>query len=170
MKNIILIGFMGSGKSSVASLLSKKLKMEIFEMDKLILKKSKRKSINDIFKKDGEIKFRELEIRTAKKLSTEDGVIVSSGGGVVMNKIIIDYLRQNGVIIYLNASLVTIHTRLAGVEDRPLFKNKKTSQKLYELRKPLYEDYSDVAINVNGKTVERISTDIISKLKSYGWK
>jgi len=110
---IILIGFMGSGKTTVASILAKKLNLEVIEMDDLIIKKSG-KSINQIFNQDGEERFREMEIEVSKSLMSKDECIISSGGGIVMNKINIDFLRKNGKIVFLKKSFSEIieHTKL----------------------------------------------------------
>ena len=101
-KNIVLIGFMATGKSSVAHLLAKRLNKRVVSTDSLIEKKSK-KTIPQIFKQDGEIRFRELEIQVVKKVSEMKNVIVDCGGGVVLNKINIDRLKKNGIIILLTA-------------------------------------------------------------------
>ena len=78
--NIILIGFMGSGKSSVAALLAQKIKWPIRETDELVKEQSGRKNIKELFLLDGEIRFRELEIEVAKQISVEKNIIISTGG------------------------------------------------------------------------------------------
>src|SRR5438445_691819 len=119
--NIILIGFMGSGKTSVARMLEERTKMSFIEMDAIVVQASGRKTVNEIFERDGELRFRELEIETAKKVANNHDVIISTGGGVVMNKIIIDYFKKNGTIIFLDTPFKTIQQRLSGDTSRPLF-------------------------------------------------
>ena len=161
MKNIILIGFMGSGKSSVAHELAHTLKLNIQESDALVLSKSRRKSINDIFSLDGEIRFREMEIEIAKKLSGTKNSVISTGGGMIINKISIDYLKKNGIVIFLDTSFGEITKRLKGDTTRPLFSNIIAAQKLFQLRKSLYQAYADNSIVTDGKSVSEITNLII---------
>ncbi len=162
--NIVLIGFMGSGKTTASQILAKKLDKKSVEMDDLILKASKRKTISEIFKKDGEVRFRELEIEVAKKIGSKKDVIISTGGGVVMNKIIIDYLLQNGKIVYLETAFDVVEKRLKGEKDKPLFKNVLKARKLFEFRKPLYDYFSEYMVNTNTKTPEQVADEIVRKL------
>lgn len=157
---IILIGFMGSGKTSVGKELSKKLRYSCIEMDEFILKASRRNNVNEIFDKDGEIKFRKLEIVTAKKLSDKDNVVVSCGGGIVMNKINIDHLKQNGLVVFLNTSFETIKKRLDHDTTRPLFRDLKKAKKLYDFRQPLYLEYSNIIISTDDKTINKVCEEI----------
>lgn len=156
---------MGSGKTTVGKLLGKKLNLKTIEIDEHVLKASKRKSINEIFEKDGELRFRELEIATAKKIGKKDNVVISPGGGVVMNKIILDYLREGGVVVYLETSFHEVEKRLASAHDRPLFKNPLAARKLYEYRGPLYDFLSEYMVITNGKTPEKVADEIIEKIK-----
>lgn len=169
MKNIILIGFMGSGKTTVAYLLGKMLKMDVVEMDNIVLKNSKRNSINEIFEKDGEIRFRELEIEAAKSIKDLQNTVISTGGGVVMNKIILDYLRQNGVVVYLDTSFYEIQKRLEKTSDRPLFKNVLAARKLFEFRNPLYDFFSEYMVTTNDKDQEAVASEIAKKVKEPGF-
>lgn len=170
---IIFIGFMGAGKSFFAKRLAKRLGLEMIEMDELILGKSGRVSIGEIFNKDDEIKFRELEIETAKELQEKDNVVIDAGGGVVENKIILDYLRKNGIVIFLNSPLEIIEKRLKDDQTRPLFKDKEKSKRLYEFRMPLYRAYSDVIIDTgeitffNPNETERILDNIVEKINTH---
>lgn len=159
---LILIGFMGSGKTTVGNLLAKKLNLEVIEMDELIIKQEG-KSINNIFSQDGEIKFRELETQIAKDLDIKNNVVISTGGGVVTNKKNIDYLKKNGKIIFLKTSFTEIEKRLKNVKDRPLFKDKKKAKELFIFRQSLYEEYADLIVNTNGRSVEEVTYEIISQ-------
>lgn len=166
--NVVLIGFMGSGKSSVALGLAKKLKMKMVDMDDLVLKSSGRKSISEIFKKDGEIRFRELEVSVGKKVARRKSAVIATGGGVVMNKIILDFLRINGQVIYLKTSLESIFNRIKKSEDRPLFKNFHEIKYLLKLREPLYKAYADFVISTDHKNVSEVINSIIKRLDKYG--
>ncbi len=163
--HIILIGFMGAGKTTIAKQLSSITKLPIQEMDQLIIDNSNYETINQIFNRKGEIGFRELEIETAKTLSRiNKPAIISTGGGVVMNKIIIDYLRESGTIIYLHATLSVITERLSGDTTRPLFKDLEAATKLYKLRQPLYKSYCDLMIDTNHDHPQVIAQNIINQL------
>lgn len=159
---IILIGFMGSGKSTVAEKLADMLDIKNIEMDNLVLTKSKRKSINEIFKKDGEECFRKLEAEIASDLSKRDDVIIASGGGVGVNKELLDIL--GGVSLYLKTDFSEIEKRLEGDKNRPLFKDIKEAKKLYEERKSLYEKNADHVIETDGKDIDDVTQEIIKKL------
>ena len=158
--NIILTGFMGAGKTTIANLLAQKLKREVVEMDDLVIKKSKRKSVKEIFELDGEIVFRELETHVARDLQNTDNIIVSAGGGVAMSSLNMLYLKKNGVVFYLKTSFRAIGRSLKKDKARPLFQNKKEARILYKIRRPIYKYYADVVIRTspktNKKTVDRI--------------
>lgn len=168
LMKLILIGFMGSGKTLVAKLLAKKLKLKLIELDDLILKVSNRTSINQIFNKDEEIRFRQLEINQAKKLASLKNTVISTGGGVVMNKIILDYLKQNnGQVIFLQADFSVIQKRLKNDSNRPLFTDLKKAKKLFLFRQPLYEHYADLTIPTNNLSINQVANLIIKKQKLY---
>lgn len=162
--NIILIGFMGTGKSSVAPVLADKLNMEYIEMDKLIEKKAG-KSIEKIFKDSGENVFRGYEISVAKDLGDINNAVVSCGGGVVLNKIIIDYLKKNGILVGLFADFQTIRRRVENDLQRPLFKDLAKAEELYNLRKSLYEFYADKRVSTVDKSVEEVAGEIVKIIR-----
>lgn len=159
--NIVIIGFMGSGKTVVSRTLGKKMKMDFLEMDDFIIKKSGRRTVNSIFDKDGERRFRELEVEVAKELSKRKNSVISTGGGIVLNKISLDYLRENGYVIHLRTSFAEANRRLKDFHDRPLFRNPREARKLYNFRKALYREYSDNYVRTDGKTIDEVSEDII---------
>jgi shikimate kinase len=158
---IILSGFMGSGKSSVAKKLGPLLRLPIIEMDELVFEKTKTKSMHEVFAKGGELLLRETEIAIAKEYASADNIIISTGAGVVMNKIIFDYLKGGGgKIFFLRATFQTVAARLADDALRPLFKNSVEAKSLYHFRQPLYLEYADQIIEVDKKTVEEIAQEI----------
>ena len=156
---IALIGFMGAGKTTVAKLLAKKLQLDYADMDDLILEKSAHQSINDIFEKDGEIAFRELEIAVAKDLQHKRKIVLATGGGVVMNKIVLDYLGADGVIVFLKTSYEKSDSR-ANKSTRPLFKDAVKARELYNFRMPLYERYANMIVETDNKTAEQVADEI----------
>jgi len=108
--SVALIGFMGTGKTTVGKALAEKLNRQFIELDELIEKKAG-KPISDIFKQEGEIAFRELEIEVTRDIANNKNVIIACGGGLVLNKINIDRLRKECIIVYLTASFGTILKR-----------------------------------------------------------
>jgi len=160
---IILIGFMGAGKTTIARMLAQKLSFENIDMDTLIIQKSGRTSDKEIFEKDGEIAFREMEIAVAKELQNKNNAIISTGGGVVMNKIIVDYLKQDGIVIYLKNTFETAKKRI-GKNPPPLFQDETMAKKLYEVRLPLYHYYANVVIETDDKNPQDIVEEIIKSL------
>lgn len=158
---IILIGFMGSGKSSVAKKLGQLLTLPVLEMDELVLQKTQAKDMHEVFIKGGELLLRKTEIAIAQEYASVEKNIVSTGAGVVLNKIILDYLKgREGKIIYLNAHFQTLENRLAGDVSRPLFTNRHEAESLYHFRRPLYLAYADHVIDVDEKSIEEIAQEI----------
>ena len=160
---IILIGFMGAGKTTVAKLLAEKLRLEYVDMDDLVLEKSAESSIKEIFDKAGELAFRELEIAVAKELQHRQNVVLATGGGVVMNKIILDYLGQGGVIVFLKTSYEESESR-ADKSTRPLFRDPVKAKDLYNFRLPLYERYAGMIIETDKKTAKTVADELIRQL------
>lgn len=158
---IILIGFMGSGKSSVAKNLAHLLHLPLVEMDELVLQKTNTKNMHEVFAKGGELLLRETEIAIAQEYAWAENTIISTGAGVVLNKIILDYLKKDaGKIFFLHASFQTIAVRLADDILRPLFKNIVEAESLYHFRLPLYFKYADQVVEVAKKSVEEIAREI----------
>lgn len=155
---IVLIGFMGAGKSTVARVLSKILRLEIVEMDDLVYQKTNTQNMHEVFAKGGELLLRETEIAIAKEYAPKENVIISTGAGVVLNKIILDYL--DGKVFFLNARFEQIIKRLEGDHARPLFKSVSEAKKLYDLRLPLYLHYADEIIDVDFRSPDEIALNI----------
>jgi shikimate kinase len=163
MSNIILIGFMGSGKSTIGKILSKISGLEFVDMDDVILKESEKSSIKQIFQDMGESYFRQLETKIAKELSKKNNLVIATGGGVIMNKVNIEFLKESGTIVYLESSFETIQRRIKPNGERPLFNDLEAAEKLYDLRQPLYLAYSDINVIADGnpkKVAERILEQI----------
>ena len=166
--NIALIGFMGTGKTAVGQALAGKLDKKFIELDPLIKRKAG-KSIPEIFKQNGEIAFRELEIEVTKEVAERKNVVIACGGGVVLNKINIDRLRKESLIVYLTASPKIILKRTSNdAEERPLLKVANptlTIQGLLKFRKPFYERAADIKINTSKLDIDAVVKQIIVKIK-----
>lgn len=168
--NIALVGFMGTGKTAVGRLLAQKLNRKFVELDPLIEQKAG-KSIPEIFQQDGEIAFRELEIAVTKEVSSGKNLVIACGGGVVLNKINIDRLRQEGIIVYLTAPPGVILRRVLGDGTRrPLLEvadPAATIRELLQFRKPFYLMAADIKIDTSKLDTTSIAEQIIARLKEY---
>jgi len=140
--NIVLVGLSGSGKTTIGKLLEKYLSgMKFVDTDEIIVKREN-KSINEIFAESGEQKFREIEKAVTEEVSKDDNLIISTGGGVVLNKENILNLKKNGVVFYLKTSPEVIAERLKNDNTRPLLKVDDVKEKLFkmlETREKLYQ-------------------------------
>ncbi len=166
--NIALIGFMGVGKTAVGKALAKKLNRKFAELDLLIERKAG-KPIPEIFQQDGEVAFRELEIEVTREIAREKYLVIACGGGVVLNRINIDRLREESRIVYLTASPGVILKRISGDGgERPLLKGDNPSSTIHGLlrfRKPFYERATDIKIDTSRLDIDSVAEQIISRLK-----
>jgi shikimate kinase len=164
--SIALIGFMGVGKTAVGKVLAKRLNKEFVEVDYLIEQKAG-KPISEIFEQDGEVAFRELEIEIAKEVSQNKNQVIACGGGIVLNKINIDRLRKDSVIVYLTASPSVILKRVSNGGERPVLKinNLPTIQGLLRFRKPFYERAADFKVNTSRANINSVVGQIIDKVR-----
>lgn len=166
--NIALIGFMGTGKTVAGQALAGKLGRKFVELDSLIEKKAG-KTIPEIFQQDGEVAFRELEIEVAKEVSERKNLVIACGGGIVLNKINIDRLKQEAIIVYLTASpMVTLKRTLGDGQTRPLLHVRDKLSEIRELlkfRKPYYERAADIEINTSRLNTDSVVEQIISRVK-----
>lgn len=161
---IVLIGFMGAGKTTTGKLLAKKLELEYIDMDSMIIKKSNRSSDREIFDIDGEEIFRKLETDVSEYLKEVKNVVISTGGGVVMNEANIDCLGNNGTVIFLKNSFETSKKRISKKNPPPLFRNENKARELYDLRQQLYKKYSDITVETDNKFPKSVADEIINIL------
>lgn len=169
-KQIILIGFMGTGKTVVSRLLAERLGIQLVDTDEEIIKNEKM-DINSIFRKYGEDYFRKCESNVLKNLlnSTTPSVI-STGGGIVLSAENREAM-VNSIVILLEASPLEIVKRIGEDKERPLLKNSNNMLEnitnLLDQRIDLYENNCDIKINTDNKTIEQITNEIITKLISF---
>lgn len=164
--NIVLIGFMGSGKTTISKKLSERFGMEIVEMDQIISEREKM-SISDIFAVKGEPYFRDLETKLLIELQAEKNVVISCGGGVPMRECNVVEMKKNGRVVLLTARPETILERVKDDHSRPLLENNKSVafiQELMEKRREKYEAASDIIIETDGKSAEEICEELVGKL------
>lgn len=165
MKNIYLIGFMGSGKTTIATALAEKLGLTEIEMDAWIVNKEGM-SINDIFAKFGESYFRQVEMDLLRELAEREDTIVSCGGGAVLREENAALMRQAGKILLLKAAPETIYERVKDSTDRPLLNgnmNVDYIRSLMDAREPRYLAAADAVVTVDGKSVEDICSEIYER-------
>lgn len=164
MKNIILIGFMGSGKSTVGKFYANKNNMKQIDTDLYIENKQNRK-VSEIFASDGEEAFRMMETDCIRDLlnQTHERYVVSVGGGLPMREINRRLLHELGVIVYLKADISTLEKRLSGDKKRPLLQGGNLHDKiasLMEQRESVYEELADLVIKTDNKSFEKIEEEI----------
>lgn len=168
-KNVILIGFMGSGKTTVGLKLSYKLRMPVEDTDKFIEQRENR-TISRIFEEDGEQYFRALETKTLEEFRDREYTrIISVGGGTPVNPRNREIMRQCGTVVYLRIQPETVYERLKDDTTRPLLQCADPLTKirtLLESRKEAYEDAADIVIDVDGKNMEEVLEELTGKLLS----
>jgi shikimate kinase len=166
MKNIVLTGLMGTGKTAVGRELARLLNMQLIDIDTKI-EDAEKMTINEIFKQFGEPRFREIETEMIKKLSESKNRIISAGGGAVLKQENMGILSKSGIVVCLTATPETILRRTSNSNDRPLLQVENPLKKIKELlnfRKPFYEK-ADIMIDTEGKTPLQIAEEIIEKVK-----
>lgn len=164
--NIVLIGFMGSGKSTVSDYLKKAFDMDVVEMDALIAEQQ-RMSIPEIFEKYGEEYFRNLETQLLIDMQAQSNVIISCGGGVALREKNVVEMKKNGKVVLLTATPEIILERVKDDEERPLLRGNKNVEfigNLMEKRREKYEAAADIVIATDGKTVFEICKEIVQNL------
>lgn len=163
MRNVILIGFMGCGKTTVGLRLSYRLRRTVIDTDKEIEKEEQR-TISDIFAADGEAYFRDRETACLQKLKESvNNQIISVGGGLPLREENRELLRELGQVFYLRATGDTIYERVKEDTTRPLLQGGdplKKIKKLLKERDPYYNAAADVVISVDGKSFDQILDEI----------
>ena len=164
-QNIVLIGFMGSGKSMIARELGKRLKARVVGTDDLI-EDREGKTIHEIFESKGEASFRDLESGIIKEVSLCQGIIIDCGGGVVLCEENLKFLKTNGIVFYLQAAPEVIYQRIKNESHRPLLKTPDplgSIKELYQQRLPLYNQ-ADYTIDANDASIEGPVVEILKKI------
>ena len=166
--NIILEGFMGSGKSTVSELLSDKLELELIDTDEAIEEAEGRK-IPEIFEQDGEEAFRDMETGLMEMVISEHmrETVISLGGGLPIREKNRELLKRAGKVVYLRTSPETVYDRLKGDETRPLLKSEDPLARIKELqdeRGKIYEEAADIIVDTDGKTPAEVANEIIAAI------
>ncbi|MBE5740257.1 MAG: shikimate kinase [Clostridiales bacterium] len=162
--NLILCGMMGAGKTTIGIKIAELTGRRWYDTDGLIV--DKHGKISDIFEYYGEAHFRKLETDIVKDLAKKDGLVISTGGGLVLKKENNEVLQKNGKIVFLRATLDTLSKRLKVDGERPLLQTSTESirdrlARLLAERSPIYEHVADYIVDVDGKTPEEIAKEIV---------
>lgn len=166
---IVLIGFMGTGKSSLGRLLARKLKFTFIDTDALIEERQGR-SITEIFATDGEPFFRQLERDLALELSLVPRAVISTGGGFPLNPDNIQALRQDGFIVALTATPEMIYQRIKSETHRPLLAQADPLNRITALlkaREAVYQN-SDLTLDTTARTLEAMAAEVIAEVRNRG--
>lgn len=164
--NIVIIGFMGAGKTTISDYLNTLFAMEVVEMDQIIAKREGM-SIPDIFEVYGEQYFRDAETNLLIEMQDKTNVVISCGGGTPMRECNVVEMKKNGKVVLLTATPETIYDRVKDSHDRPVIENNKNVPfiaDLMEKRREKYEAAADIIIHTDNKTELEICEEIVERL------
>lgn len=165
-QNIVLIGFMGTGKTTVANALRQRFGMDVIEMDQIIAEREGM-SISEIFRVHGEPYFRDAETRLLVELQQQSNVVISCGGGTPLREVNVAEMKKNGKVVLLTAEPETVFDRVKDSHDRPVIENNKNAAYIAELmeqRRPKYEAAADIIIHTDGKSAAQICEEIAAEV------
>jgi shikimate dehydrogenase len=168
-KNISLIGFMGTGKSTVAEGIAKLTALPYVDIDKVIEEKAG-VSISEIFEVKGEEAFRQMERKEIANMGDLSGTIISCGGGAILNEANRDLLRRNSLVIWLWANIDTVLERVGSDNGRPLLRapnNKSDIKRMIDMRAPLYACTSDMIVKTDGLEPDEIIRKIYEETDKF---
>lgn len=165
MRAVYLTGFMAAGKTSIGKELGKVLDLPVIDTDHYIEEKLS-SDIPSIFEREGEVYFRDEEQAALQELPREN-VIITTGGGIVLRKQNRRFMKENGYVITLEASIDTIVERLRNDDSRPLAagRSREKLQQVFDERQAYYHD-ADLVIETEGKSIPRIASEIIGWIKT----
>ena len=167
-KNIILVGPMGSGKTTLGRNLSERLKKDFYDSDHEIINRTG-VSIDHIFEIEGESGFRDRETEILKNLCSMKNIIIATGGGVVLKLENRDLMKVSAMVIYLSSSLEQILRRTSKSKTRPLLERSKDRRKtisdIIKAREGFYQDVASVTINTNGKKLTEVIEEIVNNIE-----
>lgn len=169
MNHIVIIGFMGSGKTRVGKRLGQDLGLPFIDVDRVIMKKMNL-SVSEIFQRFGEPFYRALETLVVKELIVDkERKVVSLGSGLPIQEQNQKYLKQLGTIVYLKGSLETLKKRLEAGNSNPLLEGEDREEKIKKLlkqRDPVYSQYADIEVVTGEKPFEDLIKEIKEKLEA----
>ncbi|MEI3271193.1 MAG: shikimate kinase [Candidatus Gastranaerophilaceae bacterium] len=162
MKTIVLIGMMGSGKTTIGKLLGEKLTLRSIDID-VIIEHNEKRTISEIFQNEGEKYFRNIERETIKKNFTNKDLIISLGGGAFEDQLTQELLLKNSTVIYLKTSPNVILERIKNNTNRPLLKNQMTVEKIQSIILQRQKNYelANITILTDNKNTDKIVEEIL---------
>ena len=164
-RNLVLVGFMGCGKSTVGRELARTCRLQFVDLDDLIIEKADGKSIPDIFAAEGEDGFRQRETVALKSLLGREGMIVATGGGVVTIDENLPLLRQLGYVVWLDASMEDMWQRVSSNRNRPMLHvddPQAEAGRLWHERCPRYRQVAHLAVETAGLTPDEVACGVSS--------
>ena len=167
--NVILIGFMGCGKTTVGQLLARQLGFQFIDTDQLIIKKARR-SIPVIFEEEGEAGFRLIESAVLDDLAAVEHAVIATGGGIITHPDNIRKLQSLGLVIWLNPPESVLFQRIMRNHDRPLVRTpnpRETVHELLALRRPLYTSAADLDVDVSDVTPDEAAYGLAESVRVY---
>lgn len=170
MRNVFLIGPMGSGKTTIGQKLARRLGLHFHDSDQEIVDRTG-VDVSLIFEIEGEEGFRERESRVLDDLTASDQVLIATGGGAILRASNRQWLRQRGIVVYLQASVEQQLSRLRNDKSRPLIQLENRHAKLIELaneRDPIYAELADLTFPARNRSVEQTVERIHKALQAYG--
>jgi shikimate kinase len=168
LMNVYLVGFMGTGKTAAGKGIARRLKQRFLDLDSLIEQREK-KTISQIFAGDGESYFRSLEKQTLKNISNQRSLVVSCGGGIVLDKENIQIMKQAGVMVCLSSRPEVILARTRGYKHRPLLNMagpEKRIEELLRIRAPFYAQ-ADYTIDTSDLTVASVVNEVLKYVRQF---
>jgi shikimate kinase len=160
---LVLIGFMGSGKTTVAEIIARRCNLELIELDEIIVTNSDYKSIAEMIENKGETFFRDHETQVCLSVKDCNQVVISTGGGAIFRPENLQSLKaNNAVLVFLDTDFSVISDRLSGATGRPLFTDLNKAKDLFENRQKGYKSAANYTINTNNLSVEDVADKIIS--------
>lgn len=159
--NIVLIGMPSAGKTTIGKMLENRMQKEFIDLDDIIIEKAG-KSIPEIFEESGEAGFRAIETEAAIEVSKLNNKIIATGGGTIKHKVNMDYLRQNGITIFIDRDVDKL---ISSDPNRPLSKSTDALAKMHAERLPLYQKYA-AYVAVNNSDIESTVTEIEEAYRS----
>ena len=165
MKNIILIGMPGCGKSTLGVLLAKSLGYEFIDTD-LIIQKNTGRLLHKIVEEDGKESFLDVERDAILTLTQSENTIIATGGSAVLREEAMEHLKKNGIVVYLSLPYLAVSQRIRNIKTRGIaFGEGETLRDIYNQRLPYYERYADITMRCDLASVEKNVTRIVDILR-----
>lgn len=168
-RNVILIGYMGTGKTSVGRKIAESLGFQFVDTDELI-EKAVGETIPAIFELRGEDSFRDLETEALRSAAAGEDRVISTGGGIVLREENREIIAKSGYCIWLKAGAEAIFERVSGNDNRPLLRTenpKATIERMLAEREPIYEATADLVITTNGLSVDEVAYGVCESVRVH---